>query len=164
MRTVVIDSCAVDPFVDTPGAYEAARKAIEAGELDILYVPVTVREVSDTRIPPQRRDALLAALEGLRRPVLAAGYIMGTSRLGEGRLCSEDRAAAIRAMQVEGNGNNRDALVAITAQYEGCALLTDEHKLRGRAERQGIEVLNSEELLAEIGFAAAPERQDSASA
>jgi hypothetical protein len=41
-------------------------------------------------------------------------------------------------------------LVAITAQYERCALLAEERKLR--AMRQGIEVLTCREVFAEIGF------------
>lgn len=55
-------------------------------------------------------------------------------------------------MQVGSNGNSRDSLVAITAQYEKCALLTEERKLPGRAMCQGIEVLTCREVFAEIGF------------
>jgi hypothetical protein len=151
VRTVVIDRCSVTPLLGTPGAYDAVRRAIDAGELDILYVPVTVRE-AEANPNAEERKAVLDALRDLGRPVLAAGHIIGTSRFGEGRLCSEDSAAAIKAMQVESNRHNRDALVAITALYEGCAVLTEDKPLSRRARRQGIEVLNCEELLTEIGF------------
>ena len=36
MRQVIIDSDALDPFVDRPGAYEAARAAIDRGDLEVL--------------------------------------------------------------------------------------------------------------------------------
>ncbi len=136
-----------------PGAYDAAREAIDAGKLDILYSAVTLREAS-AATDRELRERKLHILTTLGRPVRAAGFIIGISRFGEGRLCSEASAAAIEAMRVGNDDHSKDALVAITAQYEGCALLTEEgqKKLRGRARRQGIEVLNCEELLAEFGF------------
>jgi hypothetical protein len=152
VRRVVIDNCSANWLVKEPGACGAVRGAIDAGKLDILYVPVTVQE-AEANPDRQERDAVLGALRDLGRPVLAAGHIVGTSRFGEGRLCSEAQAAAIRAMQVKSNRHNRDALVAITAQYEGCAVLTEDVPLRRRARRQGIEALNCEELLTEIGYA-----------
>lgn len=64
MRRVVIDSCVVDQFVDIPGAYQAARRAIDPGHLDILYTPVILVELGNAT-DWQRRAALLHALEGL---------------------------------------------------------------------------------------------------
>ena len=151
VRRVVIDSCAVDPFVDIRGAYEAARQAIDAGRLEILYTPVTIEELGNVQ-DPRKRAELLSALKKLGRPVLTAGFIVGVSRLGQGRLSNEANANAIKAMQVGNIGNSRDALVAITALFEQCALLTQEKKLRNRASAQGIEVLTCQDLFAEIGF------------
>jgi hypothetical protein len=152
VRRVVIDNCAANWLVKEPGACGAVRGAIDAGKLDALYIPVTVQE-AEVNPDRQERDTVLAALRDLGRPVLAAGHIVGTSRFGEGRLCSEAQAAVIGAMQVRSNRHNRDALVAITAQYEGCAVLTEDMPLRRRARRQGIEALNCEELLTQIGYA-----------
>jgi hypothetical protein len=62
MRRVVIDSCAVDPFVNMPGLYEAARRAIDSGRLEILYTHVTVEENSAHPDPEQRRLLLHALM------------------------------------------------------------------------------------------------------
>jgi len=40
-------------------------------------------------------------------------------------------------MQVKSNRHNRDALVAITAQFEGCAMLTEDVPLGRRAGVRG---------------------------
>ncbi|WP_338091276.1 PIN domain-containing protein [Planosporangium flavigriseum] len=49
--------------------------------------------------------------------------------------------------------HSRDALIAATAQFEGCALVTNDKRLAGRARARGVPVLSSAELFARIGFA-----------
>jgi hypothetical protein len=72
---------------------------------------------------------------------------------GGARLSGEAGADTMKALRSPSDGHTVDALVAITAQYEDCALLTQETKrLPNRARAQGIEVLNCEELFTEIGF------------
>ncbi len=44
-----MDSNAVDPLADMPGAYEAAREAVEAGHLEILLTHVTIDELDLAR-------------------------------------------------------------------------------------------------------------------
>jgi hypothetical protein len=153
MRRVVIDSCSVDPLADIPGAYEAVRQAIDSGELEILYTHVTIDEAAATPDLEKRR-LKLNDLTTLGRPVTTGAFIIGRSRLEQARLTDEPGAATVEAL-----GSNRlgkhgeDALIAITAQVEGCALLTEEkRRLRRRAAAHGIEVLNCEELFNEIGF------------
>ncbi|MGP4090103.1 hypothetical protein [Streptomyces sp. KR55] len=48
--------------------------------------------------------------------------------------------------------HTRDALIASTARFEQCALVTNEHRLAKRSRERGLEVLTSAELFAEIGF------------
>jgi rRNA-processing protein FCF1 len=47
--------------------------------------------------------------------------------------------------------HSRDALIAHTALYEGCALITKEKRLAARAREQSVEVLTTAQLLAEFG-------------
>ncbi len=155
MRRVVIDNCAVDPFIDVPGAYEATRRAIDSGNLEILYTRVTFEEAS-AHPDPERRRLKLHALTTLGRQVPTDALILGISKLGDARLTDDADAATVRALR-SNNAVKRqhsiDALVGITAHIEGCALLTEEkRRLRRRATDQGIKVLNCQELFAEIGF------------
>jgi len=156
MRRVVIDNCAVHPFADVPGAYEAARRAIDSGDLEILYTHVTFEEASATR-DPERRKSLVHVLTTLGRPVPTGAFIADISRFGQARVTDEAGTATVEALRSNAVKHSIDALVAITAQVEGCALLTDETKrLPRRARNEGIEVLDCQQLFAEIGFAPLP--------
>jgi hypothetical protein len=44
-----MDSNAVDPLADMPGAYEVAHEAVEAGHLEILFTHVTNRRTCSHR-------------------------------------------------------------------------------------------------------------------
>lgn len=155
MREVVIDNNGIDPFVDIPGAYEAARDAIERGDLKIWYVHTTKTEAENTT-NEERRDRLLLALAGLGNLVLSYGFILDESRLGQAALTEEAGVADLDALasgHLYHKQNRRDALVANTAKANGWAVLTNETKrLRNRAKALGIEVLSTDELFAEIGF------------
>jgi hypothetical protein len=157
MRRVVIDNCALHPFAVVPGAYEAARRAIDSGDLEILYTHVTLDEASATP-DLQLRAMLVYALTTLGRPVPTGAFMTGISELGQARLTGEARTATVEVLRSKAAKhsnvarNSRDALVGITAQVEGCALLTEEKRLRRRATDEGIEVLNCQQLFAEIGF------------
>jgi hypothetical protein len=45
----------VDPFLAVPGAYEAAEKAIKAGELDLLVTHITIDELAAIPASPADR-------------------------------------------------------------------------------------------------------------
>jgi hypothetical protein len=81
--------------------------------------------------------------------------ILDGSKLDGTRLSDDAGAATIEALRSNNavkRQHRNDALVAIAAQFEGCALLTEEkRRLRDKAVGQGIEVLNCQELFAEIG-------------
>ncbi len=150
MRRVVLDSNAVDPLIDIPGAYEAVRAAIDAGRLEVLYTHVTTDELADTR-DPDRRRRLLLAVQGLGRLVPTGAFIVGISRLSFAH--PSDDVEAVETLRSNNVAHSPDALIAITAAHEGCALATNEtRRLPARARQRGIEVLTSADLLAFIGF------------
>jgi hypothetical protein len=152
-RRVVIDNCSLHPFVQVPGAYEAARRAIDSGDLEILYTHVSLEEASATR-DPELRKSLVHALTTLGRPVPTGAFILDLSWLDHARITDASGTATVEALRSNAVQHSIDALVAITAQVEGCALLTEEKKrLPRRARDEGIEVLDCTQLFAEIGFA-----------
>ncbi len=158
MRRVVIDNCSLHKFVQVPGAYQAARRAIDSGDLEILYTHVTLDEASATP-DPELRDSLVHALTTLGRLVPTGAFILDLSKLGQARITDEAGTQSVEALRSKADRrsnvakHSRDALVAITARVEGCALLTDEkRRLPRRARDEGIEVLDCRQLFAEIGF------------
>jgi hypothetical protein len=157
VRSVIIDNNGLDPLVDLPGAHEAARAAIDRGDLEIRYVHTTLTEAADTP-DKDRRDRLLLVLVNLAKPAPSYGFVLGESRLDHAALTDEAGAADLEALasdHLDHENNRRDALVANTAKANGWAVVTNESRLRKRATALGVEVLGTEALLREIGFQAA---------
>jgi hypothetical protein len=154
VRRVIIDNNGLDPFVDLPGAFEAARAAIDSGDLEIWYVHTTLTEAADTP-DKDRRDRLLLVLVNLAKPAPSYGFVLGESRLDHAALTDDAGAADLEALasgHLDNENNRRDALVANTAKINGWAVVTREKRLRNRARALGVEVLSSEDLFREIGF------------
>jgi len=148
MRRVVLDCNGVDPLVDLPGAFSLIRRAIEAGELELLSTHVLADEIGAT--PDQARRAKLQALVDLAFMIPTGAFILDSSQLNLARL---SEAAPVHALQA-GNPaqNTKDALIGMTGLAENCAVITSDRKLRREAQALGIEVLHPRELLTELGY------------
>lgn len=153
MRRAVLDSNAVDPIAELPGAYEVVRTAIDEGRLDVLFTHVTVDEVNAIS-DADRRGRLLRVLSGLGRHVPTGAFIVGVTPLGFGRLT--DDVQTVEALRSGNAGHSHDALIGATASMEQCALVTADRRLAARARDRGIEVLTPLDLLAEVGFSIDP--------
>jgi hypothetical protein len=149
MRRAVLDSCGVDPLVELPGAFDAAKEAIEAGKLELLSTPVLAEEIN--AIPDPIKRAKLQALVDLARMVPTGAFIFDVSQLDLARLRSSP--AGVEVLQ-DGNPakNTNDSLIGMTGLAEHCALITSDRTLRKNAIELGIEVLHAEELLTELGY------------
>lgn len=150
MRRVLLDSNALDPLLTQVGAYEALDQAVRSAKLEVLFTHVTIDEIAATP-DLEKRQWLLNLLVFLGRPVLTGGAVWDVSRLDFCRWMADDDDTfePLRSGNVK---HSRDALIAHTALREGCALITNEKRLAGRAREQGVEVLTTAELLAEFGF------------
>src|SRR5258708_6954743 len=93
MRRVVIDNCALHPFAEVP-----ARRAIDSGDLEILYTHITLDEASATP-DPELRETLVHALTTLGRPVPTGGFITDLSKLGQARITGEAGTATVEALR-----------------------------------------------------------------
>lgn len=149
MRRFVLDSNAIDPIADSSGAYEATRTAIDDGKIELLITHVNIDELA--AIPDlQRRSFLLLLLCDLGTLVPTGAAVVDYSRLNFCRLNDDEEATeALRSGNID---HTRDALIAVTAEFEQCALVTNERRLTNRARDRGIEVLTTRDLLAEVGF------------
>jgi len=85
-RVVVLDSMAVDPFLDDPVAFALAVSATAAGRLRMLSTHVTSDEVARIQHNPERRAGLLRVLDELTQQVPTSGFILDVSRLDEAML------------------------------------------------------------------------------
>jgi predicted nucleic acid-binding protein len=149
MRRVVLDSNVIDPIADRPGAYEAIRAAVDAARLEVLFTHITVEELAG--IPdPERRSLLLLVLIDLGHLIPTGAAVVGFSRLDFCRL--NDDTEALDAFRSGNIDHTRDALIAATAQFEQCALVTNDKRLTGRARERGVEVLTVFDLLSELGL------------
>jgi rRNA-processing protein FCF1 len=150
MRRVLLDSNALDPMLNTFGAYETLEAAVKSAKLEVLFTHVTVDEIAVT--PDQdKRQWLLNLLVFLGRPVFTSGAVADFSRLNFCRVMADDDNT-FDPLRSGSTKHSRDALIAHTALNEGCALITNEKRLAARARDQGVEVLTTAELLAEFGF------------
>ena len=144
-----MDSNAVDPLADMPGAYEVARETVEAGHLEILFTHVTIDELAAIGDLDRRRLLLLLLID-LGRLVPTGAFIVGRSRLDFGRLCDDTESLAV--LSSGGASHTRDTLIASAALVDGRALVTHDDRLTARARERGIEVLTTSALVAEVGF------------
>jgi predicted nucleic acid-binding protein len=163
MRRVVFDSNAVDPLADRSGAFEAVQAAVQSGALEVLYTHVTIDELVE--IPDvDRRATLVLLLTAVGRLVPTGTAAVDFSRVNFCRLGAEEDEDVMEALRSGNIDHTRDALIAATAIFEGCALVTNERRLTNRSRERGIEVFSSNELFAELGFTldAAPIRSDAA--
>lgn len=147
---MVFDSNAIDPIAVTPGAYEALEAAVEAGDLDVMYTHVTIDEL--VAVPDLDRRALLVLLMvALGRVVPTGQMVADFSRANFCRLGAEEDEEIVEALRSGNIDHTRDALIASTALFERCALVTNERRLANRSRERGIEVLTTADLLAEFG-------------
>ncbi len=144
-----MDSNAIDPIADTPGAYEATRAAVDAGRVELLFTHVNIDELA--AVPDlERRSRLLLTLVDLGRLIPTGACALNFSRLNFARLNDDEQVfEALRSGNID---HTRDALIAVTADFEQCALVTNERRLTNRARDRGLEVLTTLELLHDLGF------------
>jgi hypothetical protein len=154
VREVIIDSNGLDPFVDIPGAYEAALAAIKRDELRVRYVYTTLSEAAAAR-DLDRRTRLLLVLTDLGKRAAAYGFVFREFRFDQAGFTDElgsDDLTMLASGHLDHDQNRRDALLANTAKVNGWAVLTNDMRLTKRAQDLGVEVLTTDDLFAEIGF------------
>ncbi|WP_210593990.1 hypothetical protein [Streptomyces sp. GESEQ-35] len=92
-----------------------------------------------------RRFGLLLLLVSLGEFVPTGATAVDYSRVNFCRV--SDESDDFELMRSKSIRHTRDALIAATARFEQCALVTNEHRLAKRSRERGIELLTSAELL-----------------
>jgi len=73
--------------------------------------------------------------------VPTGAFVVGVSRLGWARLA--DDAEALEEQRAGNVDRTRDALVAVTAQYERCSPITNDKRMASRAKSRVLTVVTS---------------------
>lgn len=125
------------------------RAAVDGGDLELLITHVNIDELA--AIPDlERRSFLLLILCDLGTLVPTGATVLDFSRLHFSRLGEDaDGTEALRSGNID---HTRDALIAVTAEFEKCALFTNERRLTNRARDRGIEVITTDTLLTDLGY------------
>lgn len=145
----LLDSNAVDVIAAPPERYEAIQAAVAAGSVELLWTHITIDELS--AIPDaEKRARLLTIAAGVCHFVLTGITVWDYSRWNFARYGPDD-PEAYEAFRVGNLKHTRDVILAATAQYEDCPLVTFDGPLSGRARTRGIEVWTPDELAARIG-------------
>ena len=146
---VIFDTNVYDALVDDPTLRAAVTTAITAGQLQLLTTHIQRDEIA--AIADESRRAGLSTLLLVAESVATGGFVLGTSRLGEARLMSDEDAAefdtTMRNGAADARGTN-DALIISTARFEDAVLISQDRRCRNRAKRAGV-TAKSKEWLAE---------------
>jgi len=143
----LLDSNAVDLLVYPPERYEAMRDAVDDGRLVLLWTHITIDELA--AIPDlERRGRLLLTAISLARLVPTGAMVLDYSRWDWARLADDEEA--VEAFRQGNLRHTRDALLAATAVYERCALVTADRTLTFRARARGVEVMTPDDLAARL--------------
>jgi hypothetical protein len=145
---VLLDSNAVDPIVELPGALDFVANEVTAGRVELLMTPTGRREIG--RTPDEAVRARLESVLGYTAGVLDGAFVFDRTGFNEG-VFVEDTSdfEAVRAGNVK---NINDAVIALSAKMEAAALVTNDKQLRSNAPKIGLQVLRPLEFLALIGY------------
>ncbi|MFD9221036.1 type II toxin-antitoxin system VapC family toxin [Streptomyces sp. NPDC060064] len=148
MQRAVLDSNAVDPIIDLPGAYSVVSAAVDEGRVELLITHILEEEVAAT--PDPERRAKLQQVLGLGRPVPTGAFVFDVSKFD--LAAWGDNEPSVEALRSGNIGNTNDALIGITADSEQATLVTKDDRLTKRARELGLEVLTPLEFLTALGF------------
>lgn len=140
MTTIALDTNTVNRIADTTGFVEEICKAVAAGMLIIIRIPMIRAEIQNTA-DTTRREVLLkvwASLPG--RDVLTqggyydVGLTYGESYYGDG----SDTGLPLCESRTKGRGGAGDAIIATTAAGEADVLVTDDLELAHKVHSSGV--------------------------
>jgi predicted nucleic acid-binding protein len=156
MIRVVMDSNGLDPIIDRPGAIGAVREAVESGRLTMYVTHVQQTEVAKT--PDLQRRRLLEGVLDLAEQRPVGVFVFGAGRFGD-RFGADDGSYE-RITRDKPGKHAHDAMIALTARMDDCALVTADRKLRTTASAENIRVLSPDDFLRNIGYRNPGPRQD----
>jgi predicted nucleic acid-binding protein len=123
-----LDSMIFDHIAESEETIELVERLVEARKIELVATHVQRDEIA--AIPDQSKRERIARIPVA--DVATYGFVIGISRIGMARLGPE---APYEAMAGPNRGKYaNDALIAMTAQFEDTVLVSDDRRLRNRAQ------------------------------
>lgn len=97
MLRALLDNNAVDPIIMLPGAFDAVRAKVEAGEVELIGTHILEEELSAT--PDAERRAKLEKILTLTTKRATSVFVFGVSRLGQAALSGDETAEQFKQLQ-----------------------------------------------------------------
>ena len=133
-----------DKIVDEPSAFAPVKRLVRHGAIELLVTHVQMDQIEDT--PHEGRRKRLLRLVPWVRVVPTHGAIYGVSKFGMATYTSEAVERDIDA--IARRNRARDALIGVTARWDGVTLVTEDKDLARDAATLGAAVLNWSEFMA----------------
>ncbi|UPY38730.1 hypothetical protein [Sediminicoccus sp. KRV36] len=129
----MLDSMVTDHFLASPEVRAQADALVRDRRLTLLTTHVQRDQVGQT--PDEAKRAGLLAVQQRLTPIATHGLVWDISNWDEGYWGSPE--AGERTVALAGNSPKHmaDALIAVTAEANSDVLVTDDARLRKRAER-----------------------------
>jgi hypothetical protein len=143
----VLDGNVLDYLATAPDALAVVHAAQRDGRLRLLRTHLLGDELDGMQATEAAKLARLREVEVslIFDDVPTAGFVLDASRLDHASL--SDDTAEYEAL-TKGNARHaEDALLALTAQYTGSVLVTDDKPMTGRARARAIHVMSSAALV-----------------
>jgi hypothetical protein len=141
-----IDSNIFNKIVFEPGAFALVERLIRHGAIELLVTHVQIDQVADT--PGEGKRKRLQRLVPWVRVVPTHGALYDVSKYDMARYT--DAAVERDIDEVQRVNRARDALIGVTAKWDGVTLVTEDRKLRRDASALGVAVLKWPQFIARL--------------
>jgi ABC-type uncharacterized transport system involved in gliding motility auxiliary subunit len=143
----LLDTNVFDWLVSDDALLAAVERVQAAGLLRFETTHVQEDELGG--IPPGAAKAI--RIDRIRRQVVPTGaFVLGFSKLGMAALGDGKVLEHVRGAAAERSKHTQDGLIAETARARGRILVTDDGRLRKRAQEMQIEVWSGADLQARV--------------
>jgi hypothetical protein len=124
----------------TPELQAKVIEVHERGLVEYLMTAIQLDQIS--QVPDASRRNAMSAIPFVITPTY--GLVLGVSKIGLARFGEPE---LIEAIDSPGGNHTEDALLATTAAYEGAVLVTEDRRLRNRANAEGGTVWHPREFV-----------------
>lgn len=141
-----IDSNIFDEIADEPGAFALVKRLVRHGVIELLVTHVQMDQIEDT--PDEGKRKRLLRLVPWVRVVPTHGALYDVSKYDIARYT--DPAVERDIDEIQRANKAKDALIGVTAKWDGATLVTEDRRLRRDASALGIAVLTLPEFIARL--------------
>lgn len=142
MRKIMFDSNIFDKL---PEFIDLLHKSSTQYEYYVTTIQIDeLCEIPDSKIDIRKRNILMLADLRARLVPISVCVLNGRARFGYARL---GEGEVYRKILNENSSNIDDAIIADTAAFEGCTLITEDSKFYGKMKTNDYDVMSFSDFL-----------------